>query len=99
MDVRSRRYHPTFVADLSAAVSYYDTISPDLGNRFRDSVRHKLGLISESPEVYAKIHNAVRAARTNRFPYVLLFQVHDEVVAILGIKHAASDRGTWFPGD
>ena len=32
----------------------------------------------------------------DRFPYVILFEHEKEIVAILGIFHAASDRGPWF---
>ena len=93
---KPRRYHPTFVNDLSTAVDYYDTISTDLGNRFRDAVREKLGLISQSPELYAQIHENLRAVRLNRFPYVVIYRNHQELVAMLGIKHASSDPTTWF---
>lgn len=32
----------------------------------------------------------------SRFPYVVLFELREEVVAILGIFHAASDQTGWF---
>jgi len=93
---RKRRYHPLIVNDLAAAVTYYDGISVDLGNRFRASVRNRLEVITERPDSFGRIHEQFRAAMVNRFPYVILFEHQNETVAILGIFHAASDCNRWF---
>ena len=91
-----RRYHPQFVSDLSLATTYYDSISTQLGNRFRELVRHKLDRILEEPELYGRIREDVRAAMVDRFPYVILYEVRNDFVLMLGIHHAASDRSGWF---
>ena len=91
-----RRYHPRFADDLAAAVTYYDDISVDLGNRFRASVRSRIEMITERPDSFGRIHEQLRVAMVNQFPYVILFEHEKETVAILGMFHAASDRGRWF---
>ena len=93
---RTRRFHPLVAADLAEAISYFDEVSVELGNRFRDSVRQRLVSITDFPESYACIHERIRAAMINRFPYVVLYELRDEAVAILGVFHAASDRTGWF---
>ncbi|MFV1965922.1 MAG: hypothetical protein ACC628_10895 [Pirellulaceae bacterium] len=93
---RTRRYHSLVADDLAAAVAYYDDISHGLGNRFRVSVRNRIETITERPDSFACIHQQLRAATVDRFPYVILFEQQNETVAILGIFHAASDRGHWF---
>ena len=93
---RTRRYHPLVSDDLAAAVAYYDDISIDLGNRFRTSVRNRFETITERPDSYGRIHEQLRAALVDRFPYVVLFEHEIETVAILGIFHAASDRERWL---
>lgn len=93
---RSRRYHHLAADDLTAAVAYYDEISADLGNRFRASVRQRIETITERPDSFGRIHEQLRAAMVDKFPYVLLFECEDDTVAILGIFHAATDRGRWF---
>ncbi len=93
---RMRRYHPLVADDLATAVSYYDDISVDLGNRFRASVRDLIATITDRPDSYGRIHEQLRVALVNRFPYVILFEHEIESVAILGIFHAASDRKGWF---
>ena len=93
---RTRRYHPLFADDLAAAVTHYDGISPDLGNRFRVSVRGRIETLTKRPDSFARVRDRLRAAMLDRFPYVLLFEYENETVTILGIFHAASDRERWF---
>jgi hypothetical protein len=93
---RTRHYHPLVADDLAAAVAHYDGISVDLGNRFRVSVRNRIDTVSERPESFGRIHEQLRAAMVDRFPYVILFEYEKDTVSILGIFHAASDRGPWF---
>jgi plasmid stabilization system protein ParE len=91
-----RRYHPLVADDLTTAVSYYDDISVDLGNRFRTSVRDLIATITDRPDSYGRIHKQLRVAMVNRFPYVILFEHEVESITILGVFHAASDRKGWF---
>jgi hypothetical protein len=93
---RKRRFHPLVADDLLSGVGYYDNISVELGNRFRTSVRSRLEVISARPESFAIIHDKMRASMIDRFPYVILYEIHDEMIAILGVFHAASDQKGWF---
>ena len=91
-----RRYHPLVADDLSAATGYYDEISPDLGNRFRSSVRARLRDVADRPESFGRLQNEMRVVTLDRFPYVMIFENRDNHVAILGVFHAASDQKGWF---
>jgi plasmid stabilization system protein ParE len=95
---RSRRYHPLVADDLTAAIAYYAAISPELGNRFRASIRSCFNAVTDRPEFFGIVHEHLRAARLSRFPYVILFEyVQDnDLIHVVGIFHAASDRGRWF---
>jgi len=93
---RTRRYHPLVAQDLAAAVAYYDDISVDLGNRFRASVRDRMSTITDRPDSFGRVHEQLRVAMVDRFPYVILFEHEIEAVNILGVFHAASDRERWF---
>ncbi len=91
-----RRYHPLVAEDLAAVVAHYDDISLELGNRFRESVRACLETIANRPDSFGRIHEQCRAAMLDKFPYVILFEHEPDIVDILGISHAASDRDGWF---
>lgn len=91
-----RRYHPLFADDLKDAAQYYDRISASLGNRFRSFVRKRLQVITENPELFGRVQNEIRASVVERFPYVVLYEIQNDVVVMLGIHHVASDRNEWF---
>ena len=91
-----RRYHPLVADDLSAAASYYDEISPDLGNRFRASVRARLCDVADRPESFGRLQGEMRVAILDRFPYVMIFENRNTHISILGVFHAASDQNGWF---
>lgn len=78
-----------------AATTYYDQISAPLGNRFRGLVRKRLELITENPELFGRVQDEIRASTVEQFPYVVLYEIHDDVVMV-GIHHVASDRCGWF---
>ncbi len=92
----TERYHPLVAADLRSACQHYDAISRSLGNRFRANVQTKIQAIAERPESFGRIGNDFRGAPIDRFPYVVVFTLDDGVLCIYGVRHAASDRNSWF---
>lgn len=91
-----KRLHRLFPADLATATAYYDNISTELGNRFRDSVRDRLGSIVDRPESYGVVRNPLRAALIDGFPYLLLFCVIGSTVYVAGLYHASSNPDRWL---
>ena len=89
------RFHPQLPADLQEAIRWYDEISTDLGNRFRESIDARFDDIAEHPDSFAIAFEEVRFARIQRFPYLLLFRVHGEIVHVLGVFHVASNPERW----
>lgn len=92
----AERYHPQVAADLRDACQHYDAIARSLGNRFRANVQMKLQAITERPESFGRIGCDFRGAPIDRFPYVVVFTVENGVPCIYGVRHAASDRNSWF---
>ena len=90
-----KRLHKLFPADIAQATQYYDDISVDLGNRFRDGVRFMLAEISDRPESFGFVRKPLRVAMINGFPYLLLFTVEKSVVYVAGLYHASSDPDRW----
>jgi ParE toxin of type II toxin-antitoxin system, parDE len=94
--MRNERYHPQVATDLREACKYYDAISLPLGDRFRMNVRKKIAKIVEQPELHGFIGDCYRGALVDRFPYVVVFAIENDVTCIYGVRHAASDQTTWF---
>lgn len=92
----TERYHPLFAVDLANACTYYDSIADTLGDRSRVNVRSIIQTVTERPESFGRIGGEFRGALVDRFPYVVVFTVDDDMPSIFGLRHAASDRSDWF---
>jgi hypothetical protein len=91
----SLRFHPLVADDLSAATTWYDDISVDLGNRFRQSINARFDSVGFRPESFGLVHDKLRAARVDGFPYLVIFEHNNNVATIIGVFHAASDPDKW----
>jgi len=89
------RFHPLVSDDLSAATSWYDNISVELGNRFRRSIDARLDAIELRPESFGSVDGDLRVGRVDRFPYLIIFEQSQTVTEILGVFHSASDPKKW----
>lgn len=92
----AERYHPLFATDLADACSHFDSIASTLGNRFRANVRSAIRNVVDRPHSFGRIGGDFRGAMVDRFPYVVIFTVDDNIPPIFGLRHAASDRSDWF---
>jgi plasmid stabilization system protein ParE len=91
------RYQPNAVADVNAAAAWYDERNVALGNRFRKSVVESVKKIAESPELFGYLFPDldVRAARLQKFPYLVLFRHQRELTHVLAVLHTATDPHNW----
>ena len=87
--------HPAIPDDLTDAVTFYDGISPALGDRFRENVKRRLADISERPESFPIDVAPIRFARVERFPYLILFVPRASHVSVIAIVHGGSDPRRW----
>ena len=92
---RKLAFHPSIPDDLASAVEYYEQISTDLANRFRDQVNRRLDEIGDHPESFPLDHAPVRFVKIERFPYIVFFTVNVFTVSILAIVHGRSDPTKW----
>ena len=89
------RYHPLFDCDVREAAAWYDRRSPGLGDAFVDMVRKRVADVIADPERFALSPAGCRYVRLRRFPYVLLFDVADSELLILGVLHTARSIEKW----
>jgi len=88
-------FHPSIPDDLARAVSFYEDISPALGDRFRNNVKRSLADISERPESFPNDVGTLRFARVNRFPYLIFFAKRDTHVSVVAIVHGSVAPEKW----
>lgn len=89
------RFHPLIADDLEAAANWYDDISSELGNRFRAAVDSRFDTVELRPESYGMVDPPLRAARVERFPYLIIFEHSTVATDVLGVFHTAADPQKW----
>ena len=86
---------PVVADDLAAAIAYYEPISPRLAARFRQAVNQRFDDILNRPKTFPMDVGDVRFARTLRFPYLVFFQIRDNLIFIIAVLHGASNPAEW----
>jgi plasmid stabilization system protein ParE len=47
------------------------------------------------PHLYAEVHNDIREALVDRFPYAVYYRVEPAQVVVVAIVHTARDPAIW----
>lgn len=89
------QYHPLFDCDVREAAGWYDRRSNGLGTAFTALVRQRVDEVIANPERFARLPSGCRYVRIPRFPYIVLFDVHDRELFILGVVHTARSEEKW----
>ncbi len=92
---RRVRYHPLFDCDVREAGRWYDQRSAGLGDAFVEVVRQCTADVIADPGRFAKSSTACRYIRLPRFPYLLLFDLVDDELLMLGVLHTARSMEKW----
>jgi len=89
------RYHPLFDCDVREAAAWYDRRSPGLGDAFKDLVRQCVADVIADRQRFALSPSGCRYIRVPRFPYVVLFDLADNELLMLGVLHTARSMEKW----
>jgi plasmid stabilization system protein ParE len=69
------------------AISYYKSISNELGRRFKNEVETTIKQLRESPDAYPLLYGPVRKTSLQKFPYKILYEFDDSALTILAVAH------------
>lgn len=78
---------PRAVRDADQAKTYYTTISLPLGIAFVDELTTALRFVQEHPNGGVLIKRSIRQFPLERFPYLVVYAVHRDVIRIVRIFH------------
>ena len=87
--------HPEAVAELRAAIIFYDDKSPGLGRQFFMEVDQVVDRMISQPLFFSPRGGEVRRANLKRFPFHILYLTDDESVAIVAFDHDRRRPGYW----
>jgi plasmid stabilization system protein ParE len=88
-------FFPEAIAELEEAHRFYENRAPGLGEDFKSEVRHALRLISDQPRAWTPIGAGLRQCRLNRFPYALVYGVHDGRTVIVTVANLKRRPRYW----
>ena len=83
--------------ELLAAVIWYEDQREGLGAEFLAAVDDALARIEQAPESFPqdRFDKRARRALVSRFPYAVVFVVHESEVRIVAFMHAKRLPGYW----
>ena len=82
---------PDAELDLEQAVNWYNKQRPGLGREFLERVEEEFDRIREMPEIHSVIHRTARLALVRRFPYVICYIFHGNMVYVMAVFHGHRD--------
>lgn len=87
---------PSAFDDIQEAILYYESKQQGLGKKFQNSVDQKLYILSLSP-FFAIRYSDIRCIKTNRFPYLIHYQIDEEqkTVLVRAVLHTSLDPDKW----
>ena len=77
------------LTDIEEALSYYDTISVELGERFESELILALSKIENHPYHYFNLDQNIRRINLQSFPYKLVYVINEQrkEIIVIGLFH------------
>ena len=73
--------------ELAKSVDYYENIYHGLGLDFEQEVKEHVFKIAKNPDIWPLKADGTRRFSTKRFPYQIVYFIHDDVIWIVAVAH------------
>ena len=77
------------------ATVFYSEAGERIGVRFADAVESATAKIGSDPHRFREIEVGVRRCRVTGFPYSIIYNVAEEEIVILAVKHDRRSPDYW----
>ena len=91
-------FRPEVETELAEAVDWYEARSQGLGAEFLRSLDAVLAHVQRHPTLYPIVFGNARRATLRRFPYSLIYTVHDDLLLNAACIHSKRDPIHWQKG-
>jgi len=88
-------FDPEALVEMREAAAFYDDCQRELGRSFLDAVEAALAEIVKHPLMWRKVKGRFRRYLVQRFPYGLIYAVHEDVIYIAAVMHLKRKPGYW----
>lgn len=88
-------FRPEAQLELLEARDWYETRAVGLGFEFARSIDAAAGRILRAPTAFAHFEGDYRRCVLRRFPYSLIYRLHDDTVVIVSVFHHRREPDSW----
>jgi len=81
--------------EIETAADYYEKQEAGLGLRFVLELQRAIKFILQFPNAWSPISKRARRCVLRRFPYNVIYSVHQDTVTIVTVVHQRRDPGKW----
>jgi plasmid stabilization system protein ParE len=95
-------FHPGASADYTSAFAWYYARGHKLARDFEKEIDRGIRLIVQNPLRWAKFDGERRRIIIRKFPYSIIYELHDSDVVVLAVAHGKRRPKYWrdrLPGD
>jgi len=93
--VKKARFHDAARLEFLDSVSYYETVQPGLGERFRLSILAAVKLACAMPFAGSPYKYGTRRVFPKKFPFSVVYFAGDDEIIIFAISHFKRKPGYW----
>jgi plasmid stabilization system protein ParE len=86
---------PEADAELKEALARYESIRPELAQRFAEAVADTIEKVAVAPLRYAVVETGRRRAGVRRFPYGIFFLVKETRIVVIACFHGRRNPRHW----
>jgi len=86
--------HIAVRGDIDDAISYYESLNPNLGSDFNAAVTRCLNQLPVFPEAHREYLPGWRRIIARPFPYLILYTVQEQTVFVTALVHSRSNPTT-----
>jgi plasmid stabilization system protein ParE len=86
---------PEADAELKEALARYESILPELGQRFAEAVAETIEKVAVAPLHYAVVEKGRRRAGVRRFPYGIFFLLKETRIVVIACFHGRRNPRHW----
>ncbi len=79
--------HPKLADDIRKVATHYEGISAKLVTSFWNELESAIHSIEENPRIHHFDSSGLRRANLKRFPYHLLYEIEDDTLFLLVLRH------------
>lgn len=89
------RYHPEAAHELTESTRYYEEKSAGLGEEFLNEIEEAIAQASAYPKSWKLLAEQDRRILLKRFPYEIIYDVTENIITVIAVKHLKRKPGYW----